>query len=462
MIWEHPTIGRFSSMPEGLQPGKVWRHLHSPNEQWSELVGTDTAGLRAAARAQGCPPWRGSGDYPWFSPACVPILREHHDRFWAEAYGRLLLDPSARCGRSKVDNRWVVLAPRGVYGVIAPGRPSSVLTIYRPHLRGLNVRLTEEHFAYEAAARWRKETEMPTSAARSELAQRVPDTAGLWRLAKAIGETESSTEPEVVAARREAETWLRAMPPALLASAVPERAALLDDLEEALRDEDADVVGALLGIEDAVVVTSVLAGASARDELVSALGDLLDWAPASWSRLAALPALRQASGAVSALSFWARAADAVEAATLQALPVVHRPAATLAAILVAPPWWQRWARELAAVGEGLAASLTPSQGGWALAVGRMSGDGGAWDVVPPGDLTAGERVFVVDAEHTDGMDVTADLVAGQPIWELERPGDEIRVIVVRGATPGTLAEALAAAASGAPVHLDVIELSRPR
>lgn len=462
MIWEHPTIGRFSSMPEGLQPGKVWRHLHSPNEHWFELVGADTDALRAAARAGGCPPWRGSGLYPEFSESCAVVLRDHHDRFWAEAYGRLLLDPSARYGRSKADNRWLVLAPHGVYGVIAPGRPSWVLTIYRPHLRGLNVRLTEEHFAYEAAARWRKETEMPTSGSRSELARRVPDTAGLWRLAKVIGETESSAEPDLVAARRDAETWLRATPGAQLAAAVPDRAALLDDLEEALGDENADVVGALLGIEDAVVVTSVLAGNRARDELVSALGDLLDWAPPSWSRLAALPAMRRAAGAPSALSFWERAADAVEAAALQALPVVHRPVATLAAMLVAPPWWQRWVRQLAAAGEGFVASLTPSQSGWAVAVGRMSGDGGAWDVVPPGDLAAGDRVFVVDAEHPDGMDVTADLVAGQPLWELERPGDEIRVIVVRGATTGTLAEALAAAASGAPVHLDVIELSRPR
>lgn len=458
----HPTLGTLLPLTQQDQPGKVWRHLHSPTEDWSALVGTDTARLHSAARAWGCPQWRADGAYPSFRPACAERLRAQHDRYWVGVYGPLLVDPAARCARSARDNRWAILAPRGVYAVVLSNTPARVITVYRPHPPGLNVCPAEEDFVFFAERKWSRETGMAATQLFSELERRSPDPIGVWRLALAVGAAEAHPEPEIRSASTLAELWLAELPPTVRAAAIPDRSKLLDALEGILREAEVEVAGTLFDLEDAMVVTGVLAGAPARDALLDSLGQLLEWSPQSWSGLADIATERIAEGPHWVRTFWEKVADSVSTAVFQGMPALHRPMATLTESVLAPPWWSRWARKLSLAPER-ASSLSASEAGWMLAAARLSGDGSVWDVVPPKDVIEGRpRVFVVHSGAPMGEEVTTDLGAGQALWELEHPGDEIRVMLLEGTSGATLSECVEAALSGAGGRLTVVEISRPK
>lgn len=463
MRWMHPIIGELLPLPSHLQPQKVWRHLHSPAEAWTTIVGTDTSRLQSAARAWGCPDWRSEGDYPVFRRGCADRLREQHERHWASPYGSLLLAPATRCARSRWEDRWLLLAPHGVYSVVVPGHPSWVLTVYRPHARGLSVTSSEEDYVHFAEARWCRETGMNSSMLRAELERRATDPVGVWRLALAVGQSENASDGVIVALREEARRWLGGLTAEIKAAATPAPSSLLDALEVAVRDTDADVTGTLLELEDAVVVTAVLVGQGAGERLIETLGALLDWTPPGWAHLAAMASARLSEAPVAAIALWEKVDEALGAAVVRELPAAHRPAARLASSLVSPSWWRRWSEDLEVLGETAVTWLSAPEAGWAVAAGSLSRDSGPWAVVPPPSLIQrGARVFVVHADEPGGEDVTADLGIGQVLWQLDEPGDEIRVVIVEGVAVGTLAEAIEKATSGASIRLIVVEISRPR
>lgn len=464
MRWSRPNdIGPFDPIPSRLQPRKVWRHLHSPVEGWENLVGVALAALVTQARAAGCPPWVPGKYAPSLRAAGADVLRRQHDEVWADVYGPILAHPETRCGRSQADGRWVLLAPDGVFGVVTSEAPARVWTVYRPHPLGLTVSPSEEDFRCFATERWLRETGMSTTTLRSELERREPDALGIWRLARAVGAAEGDADGGVAGARDAALAWLGGAAAEARASAIPDRVALLDAVEAVLADENADVSGVLLDLEDAVSVTRVLAGEIAKDDLVESIGALLDWCPPELSRMSGWIAERAAQGPIAARDLWARVGDAVVGAALKELPAVHRPATSLAAILTAPPWWERWTHELARTSQDVVRTLLAPQAGWVVAAARLSSQGGAWDVVPPPALAkSGVRVFIVHADAPSGEDVTNDLAAGQPLWELDQPGDEVRAIIVEGAAVRSLAEAFTAAERDSAVRITVVEINRPR
>lgn len=464
MSWTQPDIGRFGPIPPRLQPRKVWRHLHSPFERWENLVGVPLANIVEQARDVGCPPWEPARYSPRLPAGAAEQLRQQHDAVWADVYGRLLADPETRSARSLADGRWVLLAPQGVFGVVTADAPMRVWTVYRPHPLGLSVPPSEEDFSYFAAQRWLRETGMSVTSLIAELERRESGPLGIWRLARAAGEAEGSVDPQVARIREAALRWLRGLPGDQRAAAMPARSDLLDALEEAIRQGDeAHIPAVLLDLEDAVTVTGVLGGEALRAVLVDELAALLDWCPSDWSRMTPWIEQRAAGSPAAARELWARIGDAVAASALQEVAPVHRPVASLAAALLAPPWWQRWARALARQGQAAVDTLAASEAGWSVGAAHLSSQGGAWEVVPPAALTTGEaRVFIVHEGAPEGEDVTSDLAPGQPLWELVSPGEELRVVVVDGWPSGSLADAVTAAERDRSVRISVVEISRPR
>lgn len=456
MNWYHPKVGTFAPISSKKQPQKTWKHLLSPWEAWSELIDTDVTQLRNTAQSFGCPAWSSGGTPTEFNQVCSNYLRLQHDQFWRDVYGRLLLDSTSHWQPSTYSKRWVILAPHGVFGVVGPNAPACVLTVFRPHPFGLNVQSSEDDFIVFARNYWEKETGVSAMNLIFELERMTSDPISLWRLAHAVALAEDATELTIVKAKRNAALWLSNLPQEVKAAAIPDRNQLLDLLQLQFEEEEPETVDTLWGLEDALLVTHVLAGKAAYDGLLDELRAVLDWAPPSWLNLATLAESRLQKAPTIARPLWEHISATIDALTLQQLPVVHRPIASISHNLLAPTWWQRWTSKL----EAAVRSLTASEAGWMVGAGSMSGTGDRWHVVPP-SIPTGTKVFLVHAAAPEGEDVTTEILPGAVFWELEHPGEEIRVILVTGNINGTLAEMVAAADQG-KTQLTIIEISRPR
>jgi hypothetical protein len=463
MRFNQPTLGVLEALPRFKQAEKVWKHFFSPTEGWSALAPPIPAVLLAGLSRAGCGDPSSLAPAHIWSPGCDGALRAVHDEVWRGAYAELLAAPETQCARSARDGRWIMLAPRGVYAVASTEEPPTLVTVYRPHPRGLNVDVREEDFVFFAAQRWVRETRMPVQSLITELDRRVVEPVAVWRVARAVAEAQAQSDEAIVDAASQAAAWLGGLPPALTSAALPSPARLLDLLQAALGDEDCDVEVLLGDLEDAVLVTAALRGVDEADRLSGALGAVLDWCPPSWGVAAPFVLQRIESGPAWARSFWRQVDEAIGAAALQASPPVHRPEATLTAKLLAPPWWRSMLERLASLGGDAVRLLSGTEAGWVAGPARMGSANHSWDVRAPTEvLPAGTRVFAVHAGCPEGEELTGELRAGEPIWELEAPGEELRLVLVRGGTGAGLPELLRSPLPEARLTVTVVEISRPR
>jgi hypothetical protein len=466
-MWLHPKIGEFTPIPAARQPLKVWKHLYATTEAWTAIVGVDTSRLHHEARSHGCPELlaRGGPREPSFSPECTAHLRADHDTHWVDAYKAEIFDPRTLVGPKHRGRRWVMATPRGVYVVVEPGSPSYVCTVYRPHPPGTDVPPSEPLFVRNAANRWRRETNMRLGELKEWLRAPATTAGEVWLLAHAIAIAKAEGGEDVSNALAEAESRLAVAPRSLRMQAIPVPDRLLERLEAALKDDDDDeAASVVLDLEDAIGVTAVLSGDHAASDLMERLSNLVDWAPPGWADLVTLVDDRR--GAVRGVTarWWDILADRLDAIALEDLPARQVVPATIAPTLFAPPWWRRFADGLARLGESVWRALEPSAAGLRVGPVGLGTAAEKWEVCALENLPCGPdtRVFVVDAEHPSGEEVTADIGASGSIWMLEAPGQEAILVVVRGLTGSDLAEVIARATEGGPGTIEVIRVSRPR
>lgn len=470
MTWQHPVVGVIAPIKLGDQPKKVWRHLYSPMERWSSIIGCRTDTLYAAAVQLGCPPWTPNRWRAPFPEPCRSLMRTHHDEAWSPAYAVDLLEPRSLVGRDAGDRRWLFASPRGVYLVATAAVPSRIVTAMRPHPLGLNVTWTDENFVVHAADRWRRNTGMTASSLAEELRQAASATSAaneIWRLALLVGRARWSSDPEIASARKAAEDALASLPAATSRAALPNATEILDSLEEGVRDESDDVEGLLLDVEDALVVTEVVAGREAAQRLLDEASHLLEWAPEAWSDLGALCHARKVATAGLAASLWNTVEDAVASRLLRAMPGTSSMEATVASSLLAPSFWDQWMERLSSLPDRLRSFVSIPEGAFAPLGWEQDcvlGADSPWKVLPPAELRdqAGLRLFGVDASTPNGCEVTSQLHSGTIVWTLQ-PGDDGWMFWVTGVDEGnSLAEVIELAERTPGSTLTLARVSRPR
>ncbi len=467
MRWTHPVIGALAPLPDGLQPGKVWKHLYEPKEAWREL-GLPIEALVTEVEASGARR-TGARELPYGLPVSVlTTLRAQHAREWAPVYGRDLLAPDTYVGRSTVDNRWLFASVRGVYAAAddAQGTGAVVLSVYRPHPQGLNVPWSNEQYRRRALSRWTSETDMPARdphAHLTDLARAPIDAASTWELALAVARARATegTERSLV----EAEAALAAS--LHRKEATPDPDQVLDEVERSVREEDDDPLAILLALQDAVLVTAELAGTSAAALLADRAGNLLEWAPPAWARIAPFAA-RQAAAPTPVRDLWARASEVLSAAALRAQAATARPEARIADLLI-PNIRRKHTTRLAQLPRERVRRHQPVAGApvpprWRAPTVQLSGETG-WSVIPPVEIrTSTVQAWLVDDEYPDGEDITEEFRAGGDVsvWTLSA-GDQAEVVWVDGLSRApSLADALDAAASAPGASVGVATISRPR
>lgn len=463
MNWLHPQLGEIREMHRDEQEVKGWKHLYAPQEQWEQLTGVPAETLHSQARANGCGPWRlpEKRGHPRLGGACRSCLYRHHDRIWREAYGEALMDPRSRIG---ADRLWtgtptVLASPRGVWLVLRP-TGDRVFNAFRPHQLGKKVYWSEEDFAREAERRFRNRTSTAMSDRTRQLRRQVARPADVWHLALLVAEAQADPRPEEHTAVQDALATLAALPEPLRRDALPDEAVLVDALDgllDAPLDDPNEAIDVVLAIEDALVGTEVLLGQAEAGRLREAVEGVAAWAPASWLALQHVVDTRELEVVGVAREWWQTFSDVLAALEVGEAPRVHAPQASLVDGLTAPPWWTRWATLVAEVSRGL---LEPRALGLRVGVGHLGG-ADEWEVSVP-QLPASTQVFVVDAEHPEGEDVSEDAWSGGAIWLLEEPGQEACVVRIDGVPrTSSLAAALAQASDDPEAQVQVSLVSRP-
>ena len=467
MRWTHPTAGAVLSIPAGLQPPKVWKHLYSPREDWTAL-GLPVEGLVAAVTALGAPPPTTRELPAGVHREVLAALREQHDGAWAPVYGTDLLAADTLVARSQDDRRWLFVSMRGVFAAADDSRGDGavVLSVYRPHPEGLNVPWSNGQYRRRALDRWIRETRMSASdplAALAEVATPPKDAAGAWELALALARARCAAPDSPLvgsaAVALAASSFRR--------EAAPSQDQILDAVEQAIRDEDDDPLRVLLAVEDAVLVTLELSDEAAADVLASRAADLLEWAPTSWARAAPF-AGRQGSAVAPVAAFWARVADALTGSALREQPATTRPQASLTDRLVPSNRRRHTARllrvpvdRLVRVAPVAPAYLPPR---WRASAAHLSGNAG-WTLVPPPELrTTTVQAWIVDDQHPDGEDITSEFRGGAEtsVWMLD-PGDDAEIVWIEGIQrASSLGDAIDVAAAAPGARIGVASVTRPR
>ena len=467
MMWTHPVVGRLRALSPPVVPEKVWKHLYFPIEGWA-LLGAPVERMLGEVVAAGAPRPADRLLPARLAPAAEALLRQHHEADWAPIYGAELCSKDTDVGRSAADGRWLFASAHGVFGVAVGTVEGAglLISVYRPHPEGLNVPWTNDQFRRRAHQRWLRETRMLSSSPLADLTSLAPptDAGSTWELALAIARVRAvggSEAPEVAAAAS------RLAASAFKESATPDAETVLDALQEAIRVESNDPVVVLLAVEEALLVTAELKGAEAAAQLADRAGNLVEWSPAEWCRVAAF-AQEQRGRRSPASQWWERVADALVDAAVRSQPAAVRRQARLADLLVPNPG-ARHAQRLQRVPETRVKRVVPRQGAhvpprWSASAQHLAGEAG-WAVVPPAELrTKTVQAWVVDDQHPDGVAITRELRAGgdTAVWVLD-PGDVAELLWLEGVRPTAhLGEALDAAAMEPQAQVGVAILTRPR
>lgn len=450
-----PTIGPVLPLSGRILQKKVRKHLYSPTERWDTLLGVPVHQLVEAAARAGIPPFHEEPSAR-LEPAAQALLQRHHDSAWLPAYSRDLGSDHSLVGKSLADGRWVIASPRGVYLVTGDRQPPQLISVHRPHPPFVDVEWTEEQFAEQARWRWEKETGMSAADLSTRLAREPRSAGDVWLLALAISDAVDAQLPELQIA--EARSRVAKATPDAQKEATPLRERVLDELERSLREGE-DGADVLMATEGALRVLEVLGHGDVAQDLAERAADLVDWAPQPWWRLGTLAAARVQTRSAAAALFW----DRVQA-SLDALLLEHIPANEEAQAASTAPWYAPIAAALEALG-GRVVEFIGVQHGWSTAQVHASGAGGAQQVFAPRELASRSdvRLFVIDPRESAPIEMTTELRTNEVIWELDSPGDEIRVLVIEHATAdGRLAELLAQAREQKVGPVQVVRISRPK
>jgi hypothetical protein len=486
MRWKHPQLGQVGPIRKEHQAEKVWKHLYNPSEQWAALTTSDLRHLRQEAlRTGGLASWSlGAPPYDW---RLRRVLEQHHDAAFAPAYMAELGDGATLWGAKQLDAaRWVGRTPNAVIGIVLTAPTSRVLTAYRPHPPVVNVDWREEDFQRQADYVFEKETAMDTPSTR-RLIQELRRTSevgwattmDVWWLTFAVAQARArvGTAPELqdslAVAERALDSASRDIREELVQRLHLE--AMLDRLAAGLQENEPEgVEQALSDIEDTLLVLDVLGAGSELATLLDGASSLMAWTPAAFTTLTQRALYRRAlyveTSAVAAL--WDAVEESVIGASVRDTPPSRRPAATLVDVLLPRPsladrlaaWAARGADESQAwIHDQLAIlevrSLAPVMG---------RGVPPTEPFVVVGHLRSGPRClrgFAIDEEYPDGHDVTELVMApGRSLWQLERPGQEVVIVLFATDTPmvsATLSGLFDEAERRGDVTVGTRRLSRP-
>jgi len=440
----HPVLGEVAELPPDLQPWKVWKHLLNPTEDWGKLTDVAREDLISKARANGCPRWKPTDSSPAVARSCNRCLVRLHATVWRDTY-RAELVATTELGTKRHEHAKTVLStPRGCVIVVQDSR---VLTVYRPHPPGLAVPRTEAQFVRAASRVLRQTTGVHQMTADEALALSIDNPGDVWHLALAIADAETSgtwtVEQNAAVVERLAQ----------VASSTREvlrpSYALFDALEAALDASDLEELEPVVcAVSDWLEVTERVHGEASARALLDQVADLIALAPDPWRGLQPLISGRLSRTVGVAVAWWTELDEVVGALALDALPVVHAAKSTLARTVAAPGFWARFQSTLRALGRQVEGALKPGTGRLVPAI-ELGGDLSV-AVEARFDPPVGARVFVVDADHPRGEELTGEVVAGEEVWQLDRARDATWWVVVYGDVPGRDLEAVLAAVADRP------------
>lgn len=488
MTWRHPVLGAIEPIVRRFQPGKVWKHLYNPAEQWEVVCDADVPALIEQAELAGCPPFRQSKLVPLMDWRTKRLLQQHHDQAYGPAYSGEMATANTRWTVKLADGRrWIARTPRAVIVIVARDEPvSRVRTAYRPLPPLPGVGWREEDFQRQADYVFDKENGMAVQEA-SRLAAElsrlatgpIEDVRDAWWLALAVGRARGlvGRHPDLVELLVPAERVLGTLTSDVRDALTREVNAddLLDALGEGLKqDEPEDLEAALSNVEDTLVVLSTMGSTAAAGALLDGARELMAWVPAEHGFLATQASHRRAelgeSGPASEL--WEAVEESVSGAQLRKTQPSDVPSSSMFYELLSMPpllariasWRRRGAEDIRAWAQEQLAGLAVRQP--APAMGRPAAGEEPWSI--RGHRVEGGfgcRAFVVDEENADGWEITSELAAGgADLWYLEEPGQTANVVLIAGPPPlpgDGLAELLDAVEARDDVVVMERRLTRP-
>lgn len=462
--WTHP--GPIDRIPENLCPKKVWRHFYDPHEHWERICRIDIAALRSQAEDVVGATRASAQELPSLDSErwrrAKALLTADHDDAYAPAYGAELSSHDTVWTPSMdTTHRLRALTPRSVFVVVQLDQPRSwVVTAFRPRPQVQSADWEESELRQHAVWYFRRVTGINFQ----ELAQAVtdnlrrasspPSTAkGLWWLASAVSYGRLLRHmPEVQDALLAAEKTLiqtpdavrEALRAALEWTSLTER--LSDSLKEA-RPEDLEAV--LADAEELLAVAPVVGAESEAETFCQEAELLLPWLPVEWTHLADRARHRgELFAAQPSLSarLWSAVENATTAAIARVIAPSVRPASRLAdRVITQQPLSVHWTDRLSR----LETSVTTKATAWivrtieqltmaplAPTMGGSDLTNDDWTICgwPTPDAPA-YRVFVVDTEHPDGLEVTEQFTeADGELWRLTGH-EQALVVIIAGESP---------------------------
>jgi hypothetical protein len=491
-VWTHPSLGPIEFIPEDRSPKKVWQHFYDRDEHWERLCDADVAAMRCHAekflgmtRAEGetLPPLRGAQ-----GRRARELLLAHHDESYAPAYSTEMAAPgTVWTPTMDARHRHRALTPRSVFIVVELDHPRSwIVTAFRPHPAVQDVDWTEDDLRRHGVSYFWRNTDVKVdelAPAVVESLRRVSTAAStakeLWWLASATGFGRLLRHvPEVNEALSAAEIALSDTPDAVIETLRRglDWETLAGRLAEALKETRAEDLEAVLAdAEELLAVASAVGAESDAEAFCNEAEMLLPWLPVEWAYLAdrarqRLHALAVEESLIGRL--WAAVEDgATGTLAREGAPSVH-PVSRFAEDLIPKQSPLVRLRERIAV---LATRTTATASAWITrCLERLSIEplpptmGGAdvevveWSVLGrPSPETPHFRVFVVDANHPDGYEVTDKFSETDgDLWRLSEH-ERALVVIIAAEWPlvgETLAEVLEEATTRQDVVADAREL----
>lgn len=496
-LWRHPTFGPIACLPEALRSEKVWKHFYRASEHWERLCGQDIAAMRAEAETLVGLLRAEHDTLPALEEGprrrVEALLKRHHDTGYSPAYQAELALPETRwTAEIDASQRRKALTPGAVFVVVQFDTVGWVVTAFRPHPPTRGVEWDEADIRRHAAWYFRRQTGMDTSDLVRATAEHLQQSASvpidspraLWWLASAVGYGRLlARHAEVQAALPEAERVLRLVRPQDLDAL---RCALdwegcLRHFAAALKDprpEEAE--DALAASEELLAVAEVVGAGAQAEAFLADAEPLIAWMPAERVDVGRHAAARCAAfGAVKhpVPHLWEAVEDAVLGAAMRAMtPIVHPAARWIDVLLPAEPRWKRWQQQVTARTQDLSTTVAD----WVRAcmedlqvlalaptLGGAEAPAASWEVRGrPAPNAHPFRAFVVDAEHPEGHEVSAQFTPSDGyLWQMDAHDVGVLIVLVAGQRPipGEDLESVLASVDGREdVIVETRVLSPPR
>lgn len=454
--WMHPELGEVAELSDKAKPLKAWNHVLKVSEDWAALTGVAHAAAVSLADQAECPSWgRHEGRVlpRGWPTTCFCCLHALHDDVWRSVYGRELMETTKLGNQRRNPKRRMLSTPRGCIIVVQQG---CIISVYRPHPPGLNVPFSEQDFIEQADYVLDKNTGARTMTAQQALRRALDHPTPVWHVSLALGHARATggwTEEEC----QRVQQRLKRVPAAVKASLVPS-AELFDSLEAAQDETDSSELEPVVdGLADWLVVTELLHGNTSARAILEHAAALVTLAPPAWLALQPLVTDRAAEARGVAADWWVELDEMLGALRLAEVPAVHLAEATLAQKVAAEPVWAAMWAPLQALEARAIQATRPTLAARVAELGSDSATG----VTATGPLPDGARVFMVDAEHPEGEELTDEWEADEVIWELDHPDVPTWLVTVYGGVPGTtLAAVLEAAAADPNARVEVAPVHR--